>query len=408
MPKLYLVGGAVRDMLLRRPQKDRDYLYIGAAEADVMSRWPTAQRVGQAFPVFLVDDPASSIVGEVALARRERKIGPGHSGFAVEFGPEVSLTDDLKRRDLTINAMALDLDDNALVDYYDGVSDLNAKTLRHTSEAFVEDPLRIYRLARFAAELGFVVADETMELCRNMPRHEIAGLSRERVRVEMLKALASPQPQRFFEVLRATSMLDVHFDEVAVLSSVPAGPPQHHGEGDAFVHTMMVLSEASKLSTSPYVRFAALCHDLGKALTDPLLLPRHLGHEDAGQVPVEVLCARLGLGKDYVRAALLGCTEHLNVHRFAEMKSTRKVDVIMAADRTQLKAEGLADVAEADGLGRVPSKSSEGPALLRQLAPVVRDAEIGAIPESLVGADIGLHIRAVRAAAIAKHMRGEA
>ncbi len=407
MPKLYLVGGAVRDMLLRRPTKDRDYLYVGATEADVMTRWPTAQRVGQAFPVFLVSDPASGIVGEVALARRERKTGSGHSGFAVEFGPEVTLAEDLKRRDLTINAMALDLGDNALIDYYGGLDDLNAKRLRHTSDAFVEDPLRIYRLARFAAELGFVVCDETIGLCKQMPKHEIAGLSRERVRVEMLRALASPQPQRFFEVLRSINHLDVHFDEVAALSSVPAGPPQHHGEGDAFVHTMMVLSEAAKLSSSPYVRFAALCHDLGKALTDRQLLPRHLGHEDAGQVPVEVLCARLGFGKDYVRAALLGCTEHLNVHRFAEMKNTRKVDVIMAADRTMLKAEGLADVAEADGLGRVPSKPSGGPALLRRLAPIVRNAEIGVIPESLVGADIGLHIRAVRATAIAKHMKGE-
>jgi len=380
---------------------------VGATEDDVMTRWPMAQRVGQTFPVFLINDPDSGIVGEVALARRERKTGPGHSGFAVEFGPEVTLAEDLKRRDLTINAMALDLGDNALIDYYGGLADLNAKRLRHTSDAFTEDPLRVYRLARFAAELGFVVADETIELCRNMPKHEIAGLSRERVRVEMLRALASPQPQRFFEVLQAAQQLDVHFDEVAALSSVPAGPPQHHGEGDAFVHTMMVLSEAAKLSSSPYVRFAALCHDLGKALTDRQLLPRHLGHEDAGQVPVEVLCARLGFGKDYVRAALLGCTEHLNVHRFAEMKNTRKVDVIMAADRTMLKAEGLADVAEADGLGRVPSKPSGGPALLRRLAPIVRNAEIGVIPESLVGADIGLHIRAVRATAIAKHMKGE-
>ena len=407
MPKLYLVGGAVRDMLLRRPTKDHDYLYVGATEDDVTTRWPTAQRVGQAFPVFLVSDPANNIVGEVALARRERKTGPGHSGFAVDFGPEVTLAEDLKRRDLTINAMALDLGDNELIDYYGGLADLNTKTLCHTSDAFAEDPLRVYRLARFAAELDFIVADETIDLCRQMPKHEIAGLSRERVRVEMLRALASPQPQRFFEVLQATQQLDVHFDEVAALSSVPAGPSQHHGEGDAFVHMMMVLSEAAKLSSSPYVRFAALCHDLGKALTDRQLLPRHLGHEDAGQVPVDVLCARLGLGKDYVRAALLGCTEHLNVHRFAEMKNTRKVDVIMAADRTTLKAEGLADVAEADGLGRIPSKSSNGPALLRRLAPVVRDAEIGTIPESLVGADIGLHIRAVRAAAIAKHMKGE-
>lgn len=408
--RLYLVGGAVRDMLLDRPIKDRDYVLVGGTEADVMARWPTAKRVGKAFPVYLVDDVIGGVVGEVALARRERKTGPRHQDFAVEFGPEVTIEEDLSRRDLRINAIALAVDGeyavlHGLVDPFGGGVDLDFHRLRHVSDAFIDDPLRVYRLARFAAELDFKVADETVALCRQMPKHELAGLPRDRVRVEFLKAMSSRHPHRFIEVLRDVGHIDVHFEELAALSNVPAGPPHHHGEGDALTHTIMVLQEAARLSDSVYVRIAALLHDLGKALTPTELLPRHHGHEDAGEVPVEIFCERLGLGKEYRNAAVLACREHLNVHRFEELKNTRKVDVIVTADRTMLKAEGLAAVAEADGLGRIPSKTSGGPALLRELALVVRNCNIGAIPESLVGADIGLHIRAVRASAIQEYSR---
>ena len=399
--KLYLVGGAVRDRLLGREAKDKDFLAVGATEADIMQRWPSAQCVGKAFPVYLVPD-----VGEVALARRETKTGRGHQGFSVEFGPEVTLEQDLSRRDLTINAMAID-ENGDLHDPFNGAQDLTNRMLRHTSAAFSDDPLRIYRLARFAAQLGFDVAGETVELCKNMPRDEIAGESRERVRVEFLRAMASAQPHRFIELLRDTWNLDIHFGELADLAGVPAGPPQHHGEGDALTHTLMVLREAARLSQDVNVRVAALLHDLGKAKTAPELLPRHLGHEDAGTEPIMALCERLGLPKQLRSACCLASAEHLNVHRFAEMRNTRKVDIIIAADRGILKAEGLADVAEADGLGRIPAKNSNGPALLRSLAKVVRETAIGEIPESLVGPDIGLHIRARRAAAITRALGSE-
>ncbi len=394
--KLYLVGGAVRDQILGRESKDQDFLAVGATESDVETRWPSAQRVGKAFPVYLVPD-----LGEVSLARREKKTAPGHQGFAVEFGPEVTLEEDLLRRDLTINAMARDEGGN-LHDPLGGRFDLAAQLLRHVSPAFADDPLRIYRLARFSAQLGFSVAQKTIALCRAIPRDEIAGLSRERVRVEFLRAMAGEHPHRFVEVLWDIGSLDIHFSELADLAKVPAGPEKHHSEGDALTHTLMVLREAAKLSQDVNVRVAALLHDLGKAKTAPELLPRHLGHEDAGVEPIMALCERLQLSRNLRSAACLASSEHLNINRFAELRNPRKVDIIVAADRGILKAEGLADVAEADALGRIPLGTTEGPALLRRLAAVVRSAEIGTIPESLVGENIGLHIRARRAAAISR------
>ena len=181
-PQLYLVGGAVRDTLLQRPVKDRDYVLVGGTEADIITKWPSAKRVGKAFPVYLIDG-----VGEVALARRERKTGPRHQDFAVEFGPEVTLEEDLSRRDLTINAMAID-DDGKVVDPFGGIADLTAKRLRHVGDAFADDVLRLYRLARFAAELEFDIDDETRTICQRLPKHELLALPRDRVRTEFLKA----------------------------------------------------------------------------------------------------------------------------------------------------------------------------------------------------------------------------
>lgn len=398
-PQLYLVGGAVRDTLLQRPVKDRDYVLVGGTGADVITRWPSAKRVGKAFPVYLVDG-----VGEVALARRERKTGPRHQDFAVEFGPEVALEEDLSRRDLTINAMAIG-DDGQVIDPFGGIADLAARRLRHVSDAFADDVLRLYRLARFAAELEFDIDDGTMTICQGLPKHELLALPRDRVRTEFLKALAAQRPDRFIDVLRVCDQLDVHFEEIAALANVPAGPPQHHGEGDALVHTCMVLCEAAKLSSSVYVRFAALLHDLGKALTPPELLPRHHGHEDGGVIPIEVFCSRLGLGKDYRNAAVLASTEHLNVHYIRKLRYVKMLDVVLGADRTILKAEGLADVAEADALGRLPKKRGDGPDLLREIARVVRTFEVPSVPESLVGAEIGLYIRAERGRLLGEYLK---
>jgi tRNA nucleotidyltransferase (CCA-adding enzyme) len=398
-PQIYLVGGAVRDTLLQRPVKDCDYVLVGGTEADIIAKWPSAKRVGKAFPVYLVEG-----VGEVALARRERKTGPRHQDFAVEFGPEVTLEEDLSRRDFTINAMAIG-DDGQVVDPFGGIADLAARRLRHVSDAFADDVLRLYRLARFAAELEFDIDDGTMSICRGLPKHELLALPRDRVRIEFLKALAAQRPDRFINVLRVCDQLDVHFEEIAALANVSAGPPQHHGEGDALVHTCMVLREAAKLSSSVYVRFAALLHDLGKALTPPELLPRHHGHEDGGVTPIEVFCSRLGFGKDYRNAAVLASIEHLNVHRFRERRYVNMVDTVLAADRTVLKAEGLADVAEADALGRTPGRRGDGPALLRDVAGVVRSVEVTTVPGSLVGAEIGLYLRAERGRVVGEYMK---
>lgn len=393
--KLYMVGGAVRDRLLGRPAKDADWLVVGATEADVTTRWPDATRVGRSFPVYLVEG-----LGEVALARRESKAGRGHRGFSVEFGPEVTLEEDLWRRDLTINAMALD-EGGTLHDPLGGAADLARRVLRHTGPAFADDPLRVYRLARFAAELEFEVAPETVAACRAVPRDELAGEPRDRVRGELLRAMAGPAPQRFIRVLREAALLDVHLEEVDDLAGVPAGPERHHGEGDALTHTLMVLAEAARISADPAVRLAALTHDLGKARTPRELLPRHRGHEEAGVEAVMSLCERVGLPRQLRSACCLFAAEHINVHRFSELRDPRKVDLAVAADKSVLKAEGVADAAEADALGRVPPGGVTGPALLRLAARAVREAEVGPIPERLVGEERSLYVRARRAAAVA-------
>lgn len=396
-----MVGGAVRDKLLRRPAKDADWLAVGATEAELVARWPGATRVGKAFPVYLVDG-----LGEVALARRESKRGRGHSGFSVEFGPEVTLEDDLSRRDLTVNAMVLDERGN-LLDFFGGAADLERRVLRHVGPAFPDDPLRAYRLARFAAELDFDVASETVEVCRVIPRDELADEPRDRVRVEFMRAMAGPAPQRFVRVLRDAGLLDVHFKEVDDLALVPAGPESHHGEGDALTHTLMVLREAARISGEAAVRVAALTHDLGKALTPRHLLPRHLGHEEAGVELVRGLCERLGLSKQLQSACCLFAREHLNVHRFSSLRDVRKVDVVTAADRCILKAEGVADAAEADALGRTPPGGIVGSTLLRLAAKAAREAEVEPIPERLIGEERGLYVRARRAEAVRRALASQ-
>lgn len=399
--KLYLVGGAVRDKLLGKTPKDMDYVLVGGTEEHLLTMFPEAKKVGSGFPVYLTN------IGQVALARREKKIGIGYEGFSVDFGPEVTLEEDLKRRDLTINAMAMDVETEEVIDPYGGRIDLDSELLRHVSSAFRDDPLRVYRLARFSATLDFSIDGETMDMARSISEAEIVSLSKkmDRVRGEFLTAMAGISPHQFIRALDNIGILHIHFPEIAALKGVPAGPDKYHSEGDALMHTLMVLKETCKLTTDINIRVAALFHDLGKAKTPPEKWPFHHDHEELGVEPIEGICQRLRLSKDILRCSTVASREHLNVHRFGGLRPTRKVDVIEAADKTVMKAEGLAIIAKADGLGRIPSKHSSGATLLEILAPVVRTAEIGPIPESLKGEHIGLHIRARKASAIRKMMR---
>src|SRR5579872_3046193 len=276
--QVYLVGGAVRDRLLGLPARERDWVVVGADPQELERQGYLP--VGREFPVFLHPQTRE----EYALARLERKVGPGYRGFVTQFSPAVTLEEDLKRRDLTINAIAQDAA-GTLIDPFGGQRDLEARVLRHVSAAFVEDPVRILRVARFAARfarLGFSVAPETAALMRAMVESdEVSALVPERVWQETERALGEPEPQVFFEVLRACGALAVIFPEIDALYGVPQ-PARWHPEIDTGVHTLMALHCAAQLSDSVAVRFATLVHDLGKARTPPEFWPSHRGHEEVG------------------------------------------------------------------------------------------------------------------------------
>ena len=326
--QVYLVGGAVRDKHLGLPVQDRDWVVVGATAQAMEAQG--YQRVGKDFPVFL--HPHSK--EEYALARTERKTGPGYTGFAFHASPEVTLEDDLRRRDLTINAMA-ESASGELVDPFGGLNDLKNGVLRHVSPAFVEDPVRILRVARFAARFssrGFRVANDTHALMRSMVVNgEIDALVPERVWQELERALREDQPPDFFEVLRECGALKKLFPEIDRLWGVPQ-PEKHHPEIDTGVHVMMVLQQAALLSSDTRVRFAALVHDLGKGTTPPEQWPRHIDHEERGVSLVQQLCRRFAVPNDYRELGVLVCRYHLHFHRAAELRATTLLKTLEALD----------------------------------------------------------------------------
>src|ERR1700723_1620419 len=322
--QVYLVGGAVRDALLGLAVKERDWVVVGGTREELLRL--NYREVGRDFPVFLHPDTHQ----EYALARLERKVSPGYRGFAVEFGPEVTLEEDLARRDLTINAIAQGAD-GTLVDPYGGRRDLDARVLRHVSPAFVEDPVRVLRVARFAA-LGFRVAPETLELMRAMvERREVDALVPERVWQETEKALREPGAGDFFRVLRECGALRPIYPEIDALFGVPQ-PAQWHPEIDTGVHTLMVLDQAALLSPESKVRFAALVHDLGKGTTPREEWPSHRGHEERSVSLIEALAERLRLPGDYRELSVIVARYHGNVHRAAELKPSPILEFFERAD----------------------------------------------------------------------------
>jgi len=350
--KIFLVGGAVRDRLLGRQPHEHDYVVVGATPDEMVALG--YRPVGKDFPVFL--HPATA--EQYALARTERKTGPGYYGFETRFSPDVTLEDDLGRRDLTINAMAQD-QDGTLVDPHGGRRDIEARVLRHVSAAFVEDPLRVLRVARFAARfapLGFTVAPETMALMRAIVSSgEMSALVPERVWVETERALGEDRPTVYFEVLRDCGALAALFPEIAALDGVPQ-PPKWHPEIDTGLHTMQALEVAASLSPDTTVRFAVLVHDLGKGLTPREQWPRHLGHEEAGAKLIEVVCARLKVPNEHRDLAVLVARHHAKVHRAAELRPATVLELLEATDafRRAERFERLLLACEADARGRGP------------------------------------------------------
>src|SRR5271165_3320243 len=368
--QVYLVGGAVRDALLALPVKERDWVVVGGTRDELLRR--DFREVGRDFPVFLHPDSHE----EYALARLERKVSPGYRGFAVEFGPEVTLEEDLARRDLTINAMAQS-SDGLLLDPYGGRRDLEARVLRHVSPAFVEDPVRILRVARFAARfapLGFRVAPETAALMRSMvERGEAGALVAERVWQETEKALREPAASKFFGVLRECGALQAIYPEINALFGVPQ-PAQWHPEIDTGVHTMMVLDQAASLSSDTTVRFAALVHDLGKGATPKEQWPRHVGHEERSVALIEALCARLRLPGEYRDLSVIVARYHGTAHRAFELRPKTLLDLLEKSDalrRPERFAQALLAF-EADSRGRLGLESAPYPQ--RNYLQAARDA----------------------------------
>ncbi|QSX38005.1 multifunctional CCA addition/repair protein [Shewanella sedimentimangrovi] len=348
--KRFLVGGAVRDALLGLPVKDRDYMVVGATVEEMLSQG--FRQVGKDFPVFLHPDTQE----EYALARTERKTGSGYSGFSCHASPEVTLEEDLQRRDLTINAIAQD-EQGALYDPWGGLKDIEARLLRHVSAAFVEDPLRVLRVARFAARFapqGFKVAPETMALMTSIAASgELEALTAERVWQELERALATEAPQVFFEVLKDCGALEVLFPEIHALFGVPQ-PERWHPEIDTGVHTLMVLAQAARLSEDKTVRFAALVHDLGKGVTPSELWPKHHGHGQKGLPLIKRMCERLRIPNEYRDLALLVSDQHQNLHQAFELRAETLVKIFDKADlwRKPERLEQLLLSCEADMRGR--------------------------------------------------------
>lgn len=308
--QVYLVGGAVRDRLLGISGADRDYVVVGSTPEEMMSLG--YEQVGHDFPVFLHPETHE----EYALARTERKNGRGYKGFICDFKKETTLQEDLLRRDLTVNAIAED-SEGILIDPYNGLEDLKKRVLRHVSPAFVEDPLRVLRVARFAAKmhhLGFKVADETLELMRTIVNEgELEALTPERVWVELEKALKTNNPEVFIEILHYVGALKVVLPEVEALSGVP-GPRRWHPEIDTLIHTIMTVHRVAQESPDPVARFAMLCHDLGKALTPPENWPHHYKHNELGLKPLEELCTRLKVPNHYHDFAKIVVYHHSFIH----------------------------------------------------------------------------------------------
>lgn len=402
--RTYLVGGAVRDKLLDRPVIDHDHVVVGARPDDLLALG--YKPVGKDFPVFL--HPQSN--EEYALARTERKTGRGYHGFAFHADPDVTLEEDLARRDLTINAIAQD-EHGALVDPYGGVRDIEQRVLRHVSAAFVEDPVRLLRVARFAARfapLGFTVADETMALLQQMVREgEVDHLVPERVWAETRKALAEPQPSAFLRVLREAGALAVLFPEIDALYGVPQRA-EFHPEIDTGVHQEMVLDAAAQLAPGDdLVGFCALTHDLGKALTPADELPRHIGHEQRGVTPLRALASRLKVPTEYAELAELVCREHLNAHRALELKPATVLKLLVSLDalRRPERLQTFLAACLADKRGRLGHEQDDYPqaAWLRR----ARDAAASVtsapfIAEGLQGPAFGAAMERARVQAIAE------
>lgn len=400
--KTYLVGGAVRDGLLGLPVRERDWVVTGAVPEDLVRAG--YRKVGADFPVFLHPETGE----EYALARTERKSGRGYHGFEVRFSPDVTIEDDLLRRDLTVNAMARD-ESGTLIDPHGGQADLHARVLRHVSDAFVEDPLRVLRVARFAArfhDLGFSVHADTRALMKRIAESgELEHLVPERAWQEIEGGMGSAHPSVFVEVLRACGALAPLLPEVDALFGVPQDPAWHP-EIDTGVHLLLSLDRVPALGGSADAAVAVLLHDLGKGLTDASLWPRHHGHESAGLPLVEAVCNRYRMPNRTRRLALQVCAEHLRCHRLLEARPVTVMNLLERLDafrKPDLEAFLCACQADWQGRAGLADRSYPQAERLRDALAAARAVQTAQLPGDLPpGPELGEALRAARIEAIGK------
>ncbi len=371
--KIYQVGGCVRDTLLGKASKDRDWVVVGATSEQMLALGYI--QVGKDFPVFLHPKTHE----EYALARTERKTDKGYTGFQVHAAPEVTLEEDLKRRDLTINAIATDETGN-LIDPFNGQADLQAGILRHVSNAFVEDPVRVLRVARFAARYNFTIAEDTLTLMRTMVENgEVDALVPERVWQETVKALEELHPQRFFEVLRTCGALAQIFPEIDNLFGVPQ-PAIYHPEIDVGVHTLLCLQQARHLTDDTQVLFAVLTHDFGKGTTPSNILPGHAGHEMRSVDLIKIFCQRCCVPRYYKALALAVARYHTHCHHLLELRTGTILNALQGLDafRQPQRFEQFLLVCEADAKGRQGFENIDYPQanLFRQIFALVQQIDI--------------------------------
>lgn len=390
MMQIYKVGGAVRDQLLGLSAQDNDWVVVGSTPEQLQALG--YRPVGEGFPVFLHPDNGE----EYALARTERKSGHGYGGFTFYAEPSVTLEEDLQRRDLTINAMAMN-SENQLIDPYGGAADLEAGILRHVSPAFAEDPLRVLRVARFAARFasrGFVIAGETLLLMQQLAESgELAHLTAERVWQECARALMEPAPDVFIRVLHETGALKVLLPEVDALFGVPQRA-EFHPEIDTGIHILMTLQQCARFEQNLNVRWACLLHDLGKGITPVDILPRHLGHEARGIPLIAAVNQRLRVPREIAELALLVGEYHLHSHRALELKPATLLKLLLRLDclRRPARLEEFASACEMDARGRLGLTEKEYPQAeyLREAAVRVRQVNVQPLlARGLKGAELG-------------------
>lgn len=330
---LYLVGGAVRDEIMNRKVHDEDYCITGIEKEAFEKLFPNAYKRGKSFGVYDIENK------EFALARKDKKIGKGHKEFEVQNGKDITIEEDLARRDITINSIAKEVLTGKIIDPYGGIEDIQNKIIRATTDSFIEDPLRVYRVARFASQLNFAVEENTIKMMRKI-KEELKELSPERVFTEFRKALKSDKPSVFFKVLKKANVLDVHFKEIYDLIG-KTQPVEYHPERDSYNHTMIVVDKSAILTDNVEIRFSALVHDLGKGITPKEMLPHHYGHDKSGVKLVENLGNRLKIPNSWIKCGKVSAKEHMLGGIFNRMTPKKQVDFITRVNKSLLGLDGL-------------------------------------------------------------------